>query len=155
MRQGTFRQHDCAVNDRGLAQSEGALRARFSGSTGKAGLATVVGLMCSLWTTGVAEAQAQKQTPESLLRYTPVQKSVEYDTPEAADVPKCTVALEQGSYVVTNPANQVLRSLLMPTATVFLTCTATIILAWKFIVRLTRTATLKPRRELAWISTAG
>jgi TolA-binding protein/peroxiredoxin len=109
MRQRTFRQHDCAVNDRGLAQCEGALRARFSRSAGKAGVATFVGLICSFWATGVAEAQAQKQTPESLLRYTPVQKSVEYDTPEAADIPKCTVALEQGSYVVSNPANQVLR----------------------------------------------
>ncbi|RLS78822.1 MAG: hypothetical protein DWI00_03180 [Planctomycetota bacterium] len=109
MRQRTFRQHDCAVNDRGLAQCEGALRAHFSRSAGKAGVAAFVGLICSFWATGIAEAQAQKQTPESLLRYTPVQKSVEYDTPEAADIPKCAVALEQGSYVVTNPANQVLR----------------------------------------------
>ena len=109
MHQRTFRQHDCAVNDRGLAQCEGALRARFSRTVNQAALAAFVGLVCSFWATGVAEAQAQKQTPESLLRYTPVQKSVEYDTPEAADVPKCTVTLEQGSYVVTNPANQVLR----------------------------------------------
>ena len=109
MRQRTFRQHDCAVNDRGLAQCEGALRARFSRSPGKAGVAALIGLVCSFWTTGIADAQAQKQTPESLLRYTPVQKSVEYDTPEAADVAKCAVSLEQGSYVVTNAANQVLR----------------------------------------------
>ena len=57
-----------------------------------------------------AMAQAQKPTPEQLLKtYKPTQKDVEYDTPEAAEIAKCSVDLEKGSYVVTNPAGQVLR----------------------------------------------
>ncbi len=57
-----------------------------------------------------ATAQTQKPTAEQLLKsYKPTQKDVEFDTPEAAEMAKCNVDLEKGSYVVTNPAGQVLR----------------------------------------------
>ena len=57
-----------------------------------------------------ATAQAQKPGAEQLLKgYKPTQKDVEYDTPDAAEMAKCSVDLEKGSYVVTNAAGQVLR----------------------------------------------
>ena len=57
-----------------------------------------------------ATAQAQKPTAEQLLKgYRPTQKDVDYDTPNAAEMAKCSVDLEKGSYVVTNAAGQVLR----------------------------------------------
>ena len=57
-----------------------------------------------------ATAQAQKPTADFLLKtYKPTQKDVEFDTPDAAETAKCNVDLEKGSYVVTNPAGQVLR----------------------------------------------
>jgi tetratricopeptide (TPR) repeat protein len=55
-------------------------------------------------------AQAQKPSPEQLLKaYSPTQKGIEYDTPTAEELAKCTVSLDKGSWVVTNAANQVLR----------------------------------------------
>ena len=57
-----------------------------------------------------AEAQAQKLTAEQLLKaYKPAQKDVEFDTPDAAEMAKCTLTLEKTGYVITNPAGQVLR----------------------------------------------
>ena len=57
-----------------------------------------------------AEAQAQKLTAEQLLKaYKPAQKDVEFDTPDAAEMSKCTLTLEKTGYVITNPAGQVLR----------------------------------------------
>lgn len=72
-------------------------------------LATVFcGISPSL--TADVQAQTQKPTAEQLLKgYRPTQKDVEYDTPEASEMAKCSVELEKGSYVVTNAANQVLR----------------------------------------------
>ncbi|MBC7965010.1 MAG: redoxin domain-containing protein [Fuerstia sp.] len=65
---------------------------------------------CGFGSTLTAEAQAQKWTAEQLLKgYKPAQKDVEYDTPDAAEMAKCSLALEQGSYVITNAAGQVLR----------------------------------------------
>ena len=56
------------------------------------------------------QAQAQKPTAEQLLKgYKPSQKDVEYDTPDAAEMAKCNLTLEKGSYVITNAAGQVLR----------------------------------------------
>ena len=70
----------------------------------------IAGLVCGLWTARIAEAQAQKPSAESLLKgYVPIQKDVEYDTPKADEMAKCQVTLEKGSYVVTGPANEVLR----------------------------------------------
>lgn len=62
--------------------------------------------------TGRAHAQ-QKPTPEYVLKsMVPSQKGIEFDTPETADeVAKCTVALDKGSWVLTNAANQVLRKI--------------------------------------------
>lgn len=65
---------------------------------------------CGFGSALTAEAQAPKPTAEQLLKgYKPAQKDVEYDTPDAAEMAKCTLALEKGSYVITNPAGQVLR----------------------------------------------
>ncbi len=60
---------------------------------------------------GEARAQAQKPSAEQLLKaYAPTQKGVDFDTPTSAEeLAKCTVTLDKGSWVVTNPANQVLR----------------------------------------------
>lgn len=70
----------------------------------------MAGLVCCLWAASVAEAQAQRPTAEALLKgYVPSQKDVEYDTPAAADMSKCQLALEKGSYVITDPANVPLR----------------------------------------------
>ena len=65
---------------------------------------------CGFGSALTAEAQAPKPTAEQLLKgYKPAQKDVEYDTPDAAEMAKCSLALEKGSYVITNPAGQVLR----------------------------------------------
>jgi tetratricopeptide (TPR) repeat protein len=58
-----------------------------------------------------SSAQAAAPTAADALRLTPVQKGVEYDTPEAAEVPKCTIAHERAvnAWVVRNGNNQVLR----------------------------------------------
>ena len=110
MHQGTFRKHDCAVKDRGLALWEGALRARLSECVRGTQLVMLASLTCGLLVTSTARAQAQKPSAEALLKnYLPSQKGVDYDTPEAADLAKCQVTLEKGSYVVTGPANEVLR----------------------------------------------
>ncbi len=108
MHPGTFRQHDCVVNDRGLARWEGAHRARLSFET-RTAVAVFAGLFCAFWTNSIVEAQAQKPSAETLLKYNPSQKGVEYDIPAAAEIAKCTVVLEKGSYVVNGPANEVLR----------------------------------------------
>lgn len=108
MHPGTFRQHDCVVNDRGLARWEGAHRARLSFET-RTAVAVLAGLFCAFWTNSIVEAQAQKPSAETLLKYNPSQKGVEYDIPAAAEIAKCTVVLEKGSYVVNGPANEVLR----------------------------------------------
>lgn len=70
-------------------------------------LAFVTGFVLS----GEARAQAQKPSAEQLLKaYAPTQKGVDYDTPTTAEeLAKCTVTLDKGSWVVTSPANQVLR----------------------------------------------
>lgn len=66
--------------------------------------------VCGFGSALTAEAQAQKPTAEQLLKgYKPAQKDVEYDTPDAAEMAKCSLALEKGSYVITNGAGQVLR----------------------------------------------
>ena len=110
MHQGTFRQHDCAVKVRGLARWEGALRARLSVCGRGTQFVMLASLTCGLLVTSTARAQAQKPSAEALLKsYVPSQKGVEYDTPEAAEMSKCQVTLEKGSYVVTGPANEVLR----------------------------------------------
>jgi tetratricopeptide (TPR) repeat protein len=56
-------------------------------------------------------AQGAQPTAADALRLTPVQKGVEYDTPDAAEVPKCTIAHERAvnAWVVRNGNNQVLR----------------------------------------------
>ena len=65
---------------------------------------------CGFATALPVQAQAQKPTAEHLLKgYKPSQKDVEYDTPEAAEMAKCNLTLEKGSYVITNAAGQVLR----------------------------------------------
>ncbi len=67
-------------------------------------------MVCGYGPVPDAKAQAQKPTAEQLLKgYKPSQKDVEYDTPDAAEMAKCSVTLEKGSYVVTNAAGQVLR----------------------------------------------
>ena len=111
MRQRTFRQHDCAVNNRGLVRWEGALRAHLLGNQLKPAIAVLACLVCGLGNLPMANAQAQKgPSAEQLLKgYAPLQKGVEYDTPEAAELSKCQVSLEKGSYVVTGPANEILR----------------------------------------------
>lgn len=110
MHQETFRQHDCAVNVRGLARREGALRARLANCVRRTQFVMLASLTCGLLVTSTARAQAQKPSAETLLKnYVPSQKGVEYDTPAAADLAKCQVTLEKGSYVVTGPANEVLR----------------------------------------------
>lgn len=66
--------------------------------------------VCGFGSALTAEAQAQKPTAEQLLKgYKPAQKDVEFDTPDAAEMAKCSLALEKGSYVITNAAGQVLR----------------------------------------------
>ncbi len=73
-------------------------------------VAVLAGLVCGLWSPDTAEGQAQKPTAEALLKgYVPLQKDVEFDTPKADEFAKCQVTLEKGSYVVTGPANEVLR----------------------------------------------
>lgn len=63
----------------------------------------------------VATANAQSvPTPEQILNaYRPVHRGVEYDTPDAAEFPKCRVELERqpgaAGYVVYDPAGIVLR----------------------------------------------
>lgn len=110
MHQGTFRQHDCAENSGRLAQWEGALRARLSVLKFHTVAAISVTIISVFAAPAEAIAQAQKPTAEALLKgYAPSQKGVDYDTPEAADMAKCQVTLEKGSYVVTGPANEVLR----------------------------------------------
>ena len=65
---------------------------------------------CGFGSALTAEAQTAKPTAEQLLKgYKPTQKDVEYDTPDAAEMAKCSLALEKGSYVITNGAGQVLR----------------------------------------------
>ena len=65
---------------------------------------------CGFATALPVQAQAQKPTAEQLLKgYKPSQKDVEYDTPDAAEMAKCNLTLEKGSYVITNAAGQVLR----------------------------------------------
>lgn len=65
---------------------------------------------CGFGSALTAEAQAQKPTAEQLLKgYKPAQKDVEYDTPDAAEMARCNLSLEKGSYVITNAAGQVLR----------------------------------------------
>ena len=65
---------------------------------------------CGFGSALTAEAQATKPTAEQLLKgYKPAQKDVEYDTPDAAEIAKCSLALEKGSFVITNGAGQVLR----------------------------------------------
>lgn len=61
-----------------------------------------------------AEALHAQQSAEQLLKaYRPVQPDVEFDIPEAADLPKCRVDVERGNgvqgYVIFGPAGQVLR----------------------------------------------
>ncbi len=66
--------------------------------------------VCGFGSALTAEAQSQKPTAEQLLKgYKPAQKDVEFDTPDAAEMAKCSLALEKGSYVITNAAGQVLR----------------------------------------------
>ena len=65
---------------------------------------------CGFATALPVQAQAQNPTAEQLLKgYKPSQKDVEYDTPDAAEMAKCNLTLEKGSYVITNAAGQVLR----------------------------------------------
>jgi len=110
MRQESFRQHDCAINNHGLARWELAVRAHSFVVKYRTPLAVITGFVCALLMTPRAEAQAQKPTAETLLKgYLPTQKPVEYDTPPAAEVSKCQLTLEKGSYVITGPANEVLR----------------------------------------------
>ncbi len=73
-------------------------------------VAVLASLVCCLATAKIADAQTQKPSAEALLKgYLPIQKDVEYDTPKPEDFAKCQVTLEKGSYVVTGPANEVLR----------------------------------------------
>ncbi len=111
MHQGTFRQQDCAMTDRCMAGWEGALRARLSEKNFCKATLIFAALTCCLWPAAVSEAQAPKApTAEALLKgYVPSQKGVEYDTPDAAEMAKCQVTLEKGSYVVTGPSNEILR----------------------------------------------
>ena len=71
---------------------------------------TLAAAVCGFGPGSTADAQAQKPTAEQLLKgYKPTQKDVEYDTPDAAEMAKCSVDLEKGSYVVTSATGQVLR----------------------------------------------
>jgi len=109
MRQETFRQHDCAMNN-GHARWEGAVQTRSFVVKYRTPVTLIAGVVFVLMMTPQAEAQAQKPTAEALLKgYVPSQKSVEYDTPPAAEMSKCQLSLEKGSYVITGPANEVLR----------------------------------------------
>lgn len=104
------------VAGRSAARYEvGVTSVRVTGAQGsRAGsrLAVVIiaSAICGFSSARPAEAQAQKPTAEQLLKgYKPSQQDVDYDTPDAAEMAKCTVALEKGSYVVSNAAGQVLR----------------------------------------------
>ncbi len=84
--------------------------ARGSRAGSRLAVMIIASAVCGLSSTRTAEAQAQKPTAEQLLKgYKPSQHDVDYDTPDAAEMAKCTVALEKGSYVVSNAAGQVLR----------------------------------------------
>ena len=87
------------------AKSSGQSRAGFRWA-----LMILGAVSCGLLPAIKAEAQGQKPTAEQLLkRYKPSQKDVEYDTPDAGEMAKCSVTLEKGSYVITNAAGQVQR----------------------------------------------
>jgi len=110
MRQKPFCQHDLLSRDRGLKWPKDAHRASLWRISNHSALAVMTAVLCSFWVSSVAEAQAQKPTAEQLLKgYVPVQKGVEFDTPDPSEFAKCQVTLEKGSYVVTGPANEVLR----------------------------------------------
>jgi tetratricopeptide (TPR) repeat protein len=112
----TSRQLDCGLAVRSAARQEVAVAARRVRSIhrSRAGFRSVAMIVaaaiCGFSPVLTSEAQAQKPTAEQLLKgYKPSQRDVNYDTPDAADMAKCTVALEKGSYVVSNAAGQVLR----------------------------------------------
>ncbi len=69
-----------------------------------------LGLLGLVW---VSEARAQGVTPELALKFKPIQKDVEYDTPTAAEIPNCKVEVirgESGSgWVVYGTAGETLR----------------------------------------------
>jgi peroxiredoxin len=46
---------------------------------------------------------------EDLLKYKPSQADVDYDTPKAEDLARCNVAVEEGGFILTGPAGEVLR----------------------------------------------
>ncbi len=58
-------------------------------------------------------AAAATPTVEQALKLSPIQKDVEYDSPAAADIPKCTIKAEkisnQTGWVVRSPNGQILR----------------------------------------------
>ncbi len=114
----TFRQFDCDLDGCRATRQESEVIADLSSSVDvsrlRSGFRPVVmflaAAICGFGSVSTTEAQAQKPTAEQLLKgYKPSQKDVDYDTPEAADMAKCTVALEKGSYVISNAAGQVLR----------------------------------------------
>lgn len=73
-------------------------------------LGAFIGLSLGLMVIPSSSGQTQTPTAESLLKgYRPTQTDVEYDTPKPEDFAKCKVTLENGSYVITGPANEVLR----------------------------------------------
>ncbi len=106
MHSTTFPQPDCAAVEGGHARPEIAARTkRF-----RSAMMILAAAVCGLSQTSAVHAQAPKPTAEQLLKgYKPSQKDVEYDTPDAAELAKCNLTLEKGSYVITNPAGQVLR----------------------------------------------
>lgn len=71
------------------AKSSGQSRAGFRWA-----LMILGAVSCGLLPAIKAEAQGQKPTAEQLLkRYKPSQKDVEYDTPDAGEMAKCSVTL--------------------------------------------------------------
>jgi len=112
----TSRQFDCGLVVQRTARQEvttnadQVLRIHRSRAGIRSAVMLVAAAVCGFSTALTAEAQAQKPTAEQLLKgYKPTQKDVDYDTPDAADMAKCTLALEKGSYVISNAAGQVLR----------------------------------------------
>lgn len=103
------RQPGCAAMERGLVRREIAASAHQSGIQTRS-IAIILAAACCFGAASTAQAQASKPTAEQLLKgYRPSQRDVEYDTPDAAEMAKCNLTLERGSYVITNPAGQVLR----------------------------------------------
>jgi tetratricopeptide (TPR) repeat protein len=106
MRQEAYRQHEGAAVDQSLTCQEGARRS----SSFRPRLMCTAAVLMTLLAANSGSAQQKKYSAEELLKsFVPSQKGVEYDTPNAADMAKCQVSLEKGSYVITGPANEVLR----------------------------------------------